>query len=217
MPANQPSRERGSGQRRAALLVGCVILPLALFAVLGWRVREQRPFAWDLHLQQWLHHQEGTLHLNHFSSLYFHVGEEGLVVFALVAIVLVALGRWGGLAFFAVVCACTFFLDDALKDFFHRAPLVGDAATRGYAFPSGHALGSMAVTAAIVCLARGHRRIAAVAGAIVVALIGTSVVVYGVHYPTDVLAGWCIGLALVTVLWAVFPRRARELRGRRLI
>lgn len=76
-------------------------------------------------------------------------------------------------------------------------------------FPSGHALNSMAIYGALTLLAARHvrRRLAAglilALGFLLAMLIGFSRPYLGVHYPTDVLAGWTAGLACALLaLWA---------------
>jgi undecaprenyl-diphosphatase len=76
-------------------------------------------------------------------------------------------------------------------------------------FPSGHAMLS-AVTYLTVgaLLARSQARTAErgyILGAAIVLtlLIGASRVYLGVHWPTDVLAGWCLGAAWALLCWIV--------------
>ncbi len=70
----------------------------------------------------------------------------------------------------------------------------------GYSFPSGHALNSMLGVGVLLLVflpvLRGTGRIIAyVAGAAVVLLTGYDRVALGVHYVSDVLAGWVVALA----------------------
>ena len=84
-----------------------------------------------------------------------------------------------------------------------------------YSFPSGHAMTGAAVYGMIgVVLAREYprfRRQLAVAVPILVILIGVSRIFLGVHWPTDVLAGWAAGTALLLVGFAalVLPAKGR--------
>jgi membrane-associated phospholipid phosphatase len=69
-----------------------------------------------------------------------------------------------------------------------------------YSFPSGHAMGSMALAVVVVLLAWPTRwRLPVVAAMLVfVPMVGLSRVYLGVHYPSDILAGWTAASA-----WAV--------------
>ncbi len=75
----------------------------------------------------------------------------------------------------------------------------------GFSFPSGHsALGMVAYGVLAVLVMRSRlplaaRRAAVAALAILVLLIGLSRVWLGVHYPTDVLAGWTAGAVIVLI------------------
>ena len=70
----------------------------------------------------------------------------------------------------------------------------------GASFPSGHALTSFVFTGMVVVIAwprlsRRARLVVVAIGALVVALVGASRVALGVHYVSDVLGAWLIGLA----------------------
>ncbi|HEY6344115.1 MAG TPA: phosphatase PAP2 family protein [Bryobacteraceae bacterium] len=107
------------------------------------------------------------------------------------------------LALFICGCIATgLLLETILKDIFDRPrpDIVPEATyTRGASFPSGHAMMSAIVYLSLgASLARFHRRKAVKAYSIIVAvfltiLIGVTRVYLGVHWPTDVLAGWAVG------------------------
>lgn len=84
-------------------------------------------------------------------------------------------------------------------------------------FPSGHALTSAAVYltlgALLMRIAEGRlAKYYCIAIAMFVTfLVGVSRVILGVHYPTDVVAGWLIGMSWALLCWVVertFERRA---------
>ena len=80
-------------------------------------------------------------------------------------------------------------------------------------FPSGHATSSMIfyLTLALALTGRTGWRWIATAGAVLLSvLIGTSRVMLGVHWPSDVIGGWSFGM-----LWVLLTlRRTERLFGR---
>jgi undecaprenyl-diphosphatase len=107
-----------------------------------------------------------------------------------------------------------------LKDGFGRErPDVVVPADRasGLSFPSGHSMSAAAVYLTLgTLIARGldRRRLQAfviAAAALVAGLIGVSRVYLGVHYPSDVLGGWTVGIAWALLLGIV--ARALQRRG----
>jgi undecaprenyl-diphosphatase len=86
-----------------------------------------------------------------------------------------------------------------------------------YSFPSGHALSS-AVTyltlGALLMRTQRHKRVKAYllgVAVLLTLLIGASRVYLGVHWPSDVLAGWFLGAAWAMLCWQV--ERLLQQRG----
>ena len=92
--------------------------------------------------------------------------------------------------------------------------LFGDVATPS--FPSGHAMAAAAIyltlAALVARLVRDRRSKAFVVGValVLVLLIGFSRVYLGVHWPSDVLAGWTAGLSWAVACWIVTARLQRR-------
>lgn len=105
-------------------------------------------------------------------------------------------------------------LGAGLKDTFTRnRPDWPDPITliSGYSFPSGHAVNSMlALGCATVLLYPGlgtaGRRLLLGVGSVFVIIVGVDRLALGVHYLTDVLAGWALALAVVFATLAAFGR-----------
>ncbi|WP_410575403.1 phosphatase PAP2 family protein [Amycolatopsis sp. cmx-4-61] len=113
--------------------------------------------------------------------------------------------RWAPMVLVAVATAGAGAMVIGLKTLIGRVrPPVADhlVVETNQSFPSGHSLGStvvLGVVAAVVVVHARRRalRIAAVVlAALAVAAVGVSRLYLGVHWPTDVLGGWSIG-----VLW----------------
>jgi undecaprenyl-diphosphatase len=87
---------------------------------------------------------------------------------------------------------------------------------QGFSFPSGHTLmstalwGTVALLAALALRRSRLSRLVCIGAAALVFLIGISRVYLGVHYATDVLAGWAGGafwVALAFALTRIFPTK----------
>jgi undecaprenyl-diphosphatase len=75
-------------------------------------------------------------------------------------------------------------------------------------FPSGHATSSMIFYLALALALTAHtrwNRIAAAVAVLLSLLIGTSRVMLGVHWPSDVIGGWAFGM-----LWVLLTLRPAE-------
>jgi undecaprenyl-diphosphatase len=121
-----------------------------------------------------------------------------------VAVVLVRERAWLDLGFFLAAYVGSQLVVALLKDWFDRArpdlgsavPLPGSAA-----FPSGHAMAGAASLGALAVLAserlpshRGRVWLWSIV-AILAMAVGLSRIALNVHFVTDVLAGWCLGIA----------------------
>lgn len=85
-----------------------------------------------------------------------------------------------------------------------------------FSFPSGHAMVSSALAFALILLfwSTPYRTYAIILGLVYLITIGFSRLYLGVHYPTDVLAGWLLSLTWVSIVWFVWKSRYKKVRVR---
>jgi len=135
----------------------------------------------------------------------------GLTVFAVAGFLLLQ-GLWRRALFVMAASFGGWFLNGALKQLFQRprpdvVPHLRDVMSMS--FPSGHALQSAVVYLTLGALSMhiAERRLTKfycmTIAMLATALVGVSRLYLGVHYPTDVLAGWLIGLSWALLCWMV--------------
>ncbi|MGN0733395.1 MAG: phosphatase PAP2 family protein, partial [Emergencia sp.] len=82
----------------------------------------------------------------------------------------------------------------------------------GYSFPSGHSMNCLVCYGFLIYLINRHcknkklARILTVLLTLQIICIGLSRVYVGVHFPTDILGGWSLGLAFLTVSIIIYER-----------
>jgi undecaprenyl-diphosphatase len=143
-----------------------------------------------------------------------------LVVLTVVGFLLLQGRYWTGL-FILATSASGEALSYALKGLFFRPrPTVVPHLREAFStsFPSGHAMQSaivyLTLGAILMRLAEGRlTKIYCFAAAMgLTFLVGLSRVYLGVHYPTDVIAGWVVGLLWASTCWLV--AQSYEVRAR---
>jgi undecaprenyl-diphosphatase len=193
------------------LLAGLAVALLGMwaFAEFAEHVREGATQAFDVAVLSWVGtHQAKWLAA---SMLEITALGTGLVVFMIVAVAALFLGLTRHHFSAILLLAATaggLVLNTVLKLYFGRPrPQVFAWGTHAVStsFPSGHSMNAVIVYATVAYLAarlerrRWARWLTLAAAAAVIALICTSRVYLGVHYPSDVLGGLLVGLA-----WAAF-------------
>jgi membrane-associated phospholipid phosphatase len=211
VPATASPRLTPAFRRRrdsAAPFLLAVACSLLLFALLAFVVRDGGTFSWDRELVEYFdaHYYDFAGLRRVTKALVYAAMAAGAVLAALVLAALVRLRRRRQAAFWAVAIGGTLVLSPILKALFQR-PQIGEPGE--YSFPSGNAMVSAAVGLSLFLVISPPRRrlAAALAGSGVVALYGLALVLLLWHYPSDVVAGWCVAVVWVTGLWVVLGRR----------
>jgi len=173
-----------------------VLVPLAGFGLLVDELLEDQGFFFDKPILLMLHGL-ATPWLDRAMIVISLIGYRwGVMPVDLgVALLLALRRRWGDFKFWALAIGGAALLNLAVKGLFGRVrPDFWEsiAPETTFSFPSGHAMGSMALVLALWVLLRPTRwwRLALALGAAFVLLVGVSRVYLGVHFPSDILAGW---------------------------
>lgn len=194
---------------RIALLFGLVLLPLWGFGELAEDVHEQEAFFFDRPLLDFAHSVASPA-LDRLALWLGEIGYSyGVLPFDIALVLSLALHRRKREGLFAgIALGGSALLNMGAKHFFGRTRpdfWLSLAPETSYSFPSGHAMAAMTLAAVLVALA-WHTRWRWATACIALAfalLVGASRVYLGVHFPSDILAGWAAAVAWTTGVYAV--------------
>lgn len=196
-------------KNRTLMLVSSFIVfwvPVVLFSKIAGEILEKRPIGTDITIMNVIHDQATFL----YDQIFIFITNLGSV-WVILPVTLVVLAyllykkqHQNALILFSGVGGAAI-ANLVLKLIFHRdRPNLWHLVITetGYSFPSGHAMMSSALILSIVFIVwkTRWRWSALIVGSILIGAIGLSRIYLGVHYPTDVVAGWSISLVWVFIV-----------------
>lgn len=194
-----------------------VYLPLFVFVILTIQIWQQEGgLAWDVSILTAIH-TTSQPRLDVIATTLTQFGTRWGVLPASVFINLILLyqKRWRSLTYFLITTLGCCLINFAAKATLHRVrPSLWEyPALPDFSFPSGHAMASMMFVVALCVLTWGSRwwNWGLGVGSLFVVAIGWTRLYLGVHYPSDILAGWMLSLAwAIGVALVVKPYRVQQ-------
>jgi membrane-associated phospholipid phosphatase len=192
------------------LLIG-VFLPLWGFGELAEEIWEkENGFPWDVPLLLFIHARAHPQLDYLASALTLTGGFWGVTIAStLVALLLLVQYQWRLLLYFLTAIIGNGLINRAAKALLQRVrPHLWEspAPEYDYGFPSGHAMASMGLVVALIILSWRYpwRWWVLGIGTLYALLIGWTRLYLGVHYPSDIAAGWMASIAWVVSVGLVF-------------
>ena len=183
-------------------------------------------FDWELSLMEWLQSFESKV-LNILAQFFSMFGEELLLIAVLgfiywcfdkekgkrVAMAFLAAFAWSSLVKGAALRRRPYADHDSIRCLRppHPEGDLADPKVQGFSCPSMHASMSVSIFGSIGTMAKS-KPVRAVC-ALLPVFVGVSRLYVGVHYPTDVLLGWLLGLAAMLIVSLLFSR----IRNRKIV
>lgn len=225
-PDGSPIVTRTRTPRVAAVVAGICLLVLALLGA-GVRTDFGPQLRLDAALSELMY--TGDTRAAALDGLLQVLTAPGLswvrfLVFLPVLVWLVQRRLWWTAAWLVTTVVLVAPLTGALKDYFGRVRPPFDEGGARYdslSYPSGHSSGiATLVTVALILawpsLSLRARRWSIVVGAVLVVLVGLTRMWLGVHFLSDVLGGWALGVAwtlLTALAFGAFPGGRAALRA----
>jgi len=141
-----------------------------------------------------------------------YIGNTASVIIVCMILILSSKTRWkyGVITSIGVIISCI--LNNILKVIFarERPNLIQLVKEKSYSFPSGHAMINMTLYSLLAILVYKNiknkplKYLLTLICVLIPTLIGISRVYLGVHYITDIIAGWIAGLLIAVITYQIY-------------
>lgn len=183
-------------------IMGCALI---CFGIIASQIVQNPVISFDETMRYWVYEQRSPLLNAIFIPITYMGNWQTITVLAAILLAVPKTRRNIGLPF-AVISLSSTVVYKVVKGIFERPRPELDVRLipqGGFSFPSGHSMNCIVCFGILIYLIRRYcpnRKLAniltVVLGLLIVG-IGTSRVYVGVHFPTDVLGGWSLGLAFL--------------------
>lgn len=116
----------------------------------------------------------------------------------------------GALPLVAVAVIVSIPLATVIKFFFRRkrpvTVFVASMRIKSYSFPSSHAYSAVVASGYLAYVTWSLSAVVSIACVTLAGIIGISRIRIGAHYPTDVTAGWVLGVVVLSILLSTLGR-----------
>ncbi|MHC5735635.1 phosphatase PAP2 family protein [Nostoc sp.] len=182
------------------LLIG-VYLPLQVFEMLTVKIWEnQAGLPWDVPILLAVHSTVNPqLDVLAVALATFGLPWTAMLILGAIALILLLQKRWRSLAYLLTASLGSVIINRIAKQLMHRVrPQLWQsiAPESSFAFPSAHAMTSITLVAILLFLtwASSWRWLVLIFGSLYIIAIAWCRLYLGVHFPSDILAGWMVAL-----------------------
>lgn len=192
---------------------------LICFAFIAYAVSSKDVLTFDTVIREWVYERRSPVLNAVFITITYMGNWQTVIGVGLIMLILPRLRKPIGVPLTAAAIGSTVIYKAAKMIFQRPRP---DIAVRlitegGYSFPSGHSMNCIVFYGMLIYLVRKYchnKKIADVLTALLTLLIagiGFSRIYVGVHFPTDVLGGWSLGIAVLVTEIIILEK----IRGKR--
>ncbi|MDM8363905.1 phosphatase PAP2 family protein [Bacillus thuringiensis] len=188
--------------------VMCIGLLFAVFSIVAWRVHAGGVTVMDTYVRGLVKGLQTESSLTFFSYFTKLGSAIGIVATLVISLLVFWKKRYNAaMIVYPMGILITHLVNKGIKEIVKRErPSLNEALDAlGYSFPSGHAMlsimtfGFLAYIIAANLKSVAGKCVITILMGIVILSIGLSRIILNVHYPTDILAGYCVGGILLII------------------